>query len=106
MVNKEKDAIKINIEQVRPWFLENKHTLKKQMAFNSYVAPEPLHEIQVDLFEYNYKQPPRLQVKQNRKEGELNIRDLRALTTLPPYGIIAVDSFTKDRIGEKQWTRS
>ena len=52
-VNKDKDPKdKINIKQVRQWFLENKHTLKKQKAVNSYVAPEPLREIQVDLFEY------------------------------------------------------
>ena len=54
-----KDKNKINIKQVRQWFLENKHTLKKQKAFNSYVAPQPLHEIQVDMFHYKYKQPDR-----------------------------------------------
>ena len=25
----------------------------------------------------------------------MNIRDLRALTTVPPYGVIAIDNFTK-----------
>ncbi len=33
--------------------------LKKQKAFNSYVAPEPLHEIQIDMLHYKYKQPDR-----------------------------------------------
>ncbi len=62
MLNKDKvkgDKSKVNIKQVMQWFLENKHTLKKQKACNSYVAPEPLHELQVDLFEYKYKQPER-----------------------------------------------
>ena len=54
-----KDPSKVNIKQVRQWFLENKHTLKKKKAFNSYVAPEPLHEIQIDMLHYKYKQPPR-----------------------------------------------
>ena len=95
-----KDKTKINIEQVRQWFLENKHTLKKKKAFNSYVAPEPLHEIQIHMLHYKYKQPDRDLVagkEQLAREGFK--RDRVSMRTAaeerPPYAVIAIDSFTK-----------
>ena len=32
-----KDKTKINIEQVRQWFLENKHTLKKKKRLSTHM---------------------------------------------------------------------
>ena len=97
-----KDKTKINIEQVRQWFLENKHTLKKKKAFNSYVAPEPLHEIQIDMLHYKYKQPPRDTVvdKEQKKIDPEHYRvDRKTLREdaedRPPYAVMAIDSFTK-----------
>ena len=102
-VNKGKDKkhkTKINIEQVRQWFLENKHTLKKKKAFNSYVAPEPLHEIQIDMMHYKYKQPPRDLVAGEVKRARPGFRvDRPTMRTnaedRPPYAVMAIDSFTK-----------
>ena len=95
-----KDKSKINIAQVRQWFLENKHTLKKKKAFNSYVAPEPLHEIQIDMLHYKYKQPPREGVATQEMRAEPGFRRDRATNRTnaedrPPYAVIAIDSFTK-----------
>jgi hypothetical protein len=97
-----KDKTKINIEQVRQWFLENKHTLKKKKAFNSYVAPEPLHEIQIDMLHYKYKQPPVDPVvdKIAKARDPNNYRVDRATLRKnnedkPPYAVMAIDSFTK-----------
>ena len=95
-----KDKTKVNIAQVRQWFLENKHTLKKKKAFNSYVAPEPLHEIQIDMLHYKYKQPPREGVATQEMRAEPFFRRDRATNRAnaedrPPYAVIAIDSFTK-----------
>ena len=95
-----KDKSKINIEQVRQWFLENKHTLKKKKAFNSYVAPEPLHEIQIDMLHYKYKQPERDKVAGKDQLAQPGFRRDRptmrtAAEDRPPYALIAIDSFTK-----------
>jgi hypothetical protein len=95
-----KDKTKINIEQVRQWFLENKHTLKKKKAFNSYVAPEPLHEIQIDMLHYKYKQPDRDLVAGKVKRARPGFRVDRpgmrtAAEDRPPYAVMAIDSFTK-----------
>ena len=95
-----KDKTKINIEQVRQWFLENKHTLKKKKAFNSYVAPEPLHEIQIDMLHYKYKQPDRDLVAGKKKRARPGFRVDRpgmrtAAEDRPPYAVMAIDSFTK-----------
>jgi len=95
-----KDKTKINIGQVRQWFLENKHTLKKKKAFNSYVAPEPLHEIQIDMLHYKYKQPPRdgVATAEQKKDPDYRV-DRELMRTVaadrPPYAVIAIDSFTK-----------
>jgi len=83
------------------WFLENKHTLKKKKAFNSYVAPEPLHEIQIDMLHYKHKQPPRdLVAGEEQKAADpkfrMNRDDMRKdAEDRPPYAVIAIDSFTK-----------
>ena len=95
-----KDPSKVNIKQVRQWFLENKHTLKKKKAFNSYVAPEPLHEIQIDMLHYKYKQPPRdgVATAEQKKDPDYRV-DRELMRTVaadrPPYAVIAIDSFTK-----------
>ena len=95
-----KDPSKVNIKQVRQWFLENKHTLKKKKAFNSYVAPEPLHEIQIDMMHYKYKQPPRDLVAGEVQRARPGFRvDRPGMRTnaeeRPPYAVMAIDSFTK-----------
>ena len=106
MVNKEKDSkykkdkIKIHIKQVMQWFLGNKHTMKKQKTFNSYVAPEPLHEIQVDMLHYKYKQPDRDKVATKEMRARPGFRASRKqlrddAEDRPPYGVIAIHSFTK-----------
>ena len=85
---------------MRQWFLENKHTLKKKKAFNSYVAPEPLHEIQIDMLHYKCKQPDRDVVagKETRRDPDYRA-DRPLMRTVaadrPPYAVIAIDSFTK-----------
>jgi hypothetical protein len=75
-------------------------------GFNSYVAPGPKHQFQVDLFEYKTEQPdyPVLKDQGPGKKNSLNIYK---------YGLIAVDSFTKythvvplDRKYQSEWKRA
>ncbi len=40
----------IKYKDVQAWHTENLNTLKLQKGFNSYVAPGPKHEFQIDLF--------------------------------------------------------
>ncbi len=55
-----KDLGRFTMAEVSTWYLENNvGALKKQTGFNSYVAPSADHELQVDLFEYKFKQPER-----------------------------------------------
>ena len=95
------DKTKISIQQVRQWFLENKHTLKKGKKFNSYVAPEPQHELQIDMLEYKYKQPDRDIVNPKAPEGEPKAPkstrpELRRMgEDRPPYAVLGIDPFTK-----------
>ena len=96
------DKTKISIQQVRQWFLENKHTLKKGKKFNSYVAPEPQHELQIDMLTYKYKQPNRDIVHPKQADVGPRVRvnrtELRRATEdKPPYAAMAIDPFTKKR---------
>ena len=56
-------------------------------GFNSYIAPRPLHNFQVDMFWYKVQQPdaPVLRHQRGRK----------STFGIEQYGILAVDSFTK-----------
>ncbi len=96
-----KDRERFTMEDVRRWYAYNKGTLKKQKGYNSYVAPEPLHEIQVDLFEYTFKQPGKMRVKPTDRDWgpreRVNRAATRALTVVPPYGLIAIDSCTPQK---------
>ena len=57
-----KDPSRITMDAVRKWFKLNKETLKAPTGSNSFVAPAPLHEFQVDLFHFKYTQPERVKV--------------------------------------------
>ncbi len=62
------------------------------------MPPTNDHELQVDLFEYKYKQPKRLGVKKTEINGKVykfSRIQLRRVTPVDPYGIIAVNTFTK-----------
>ena len=62
-----KDKNRITMAEIRKWYLENNiGALKIQTGFNSYVPPSNDHELQVDLFEYKFKQPERPKMKKNR----------------------------------------
>ena len=59
-----KDPDRFSMAEVRKWFLENDiGTLKIQTGFNSFVPPSAKHELQVDGFEFKYKQRKRPGVK-------------------------------------------
>ena len=88
--------------------------LKKQTGFNSYVPPSNDHELQVDLFEYKQKQPKRVQVTNTEIDGEIievGRSWARKLAQVEPYGIIAINTFTKKlhiepavgKIGKDDW---
>ena len=69
-----RDAGRTSMAEVRKWYLVNDiGALKIQTGFNSYVPPSNDHEIQVDLFEYKYKQPKNrrlwLETQQERRSG-------------------------------------
>ena len=85
--------------EVRKWYLENNiGALKKRTGFNSYVAPTADHELQVDLFEYKFKQPERVLMNHQEiggKEYDLGRTVARSLLKVDPYGIIAINPFTK-----------
>ncbi len=46
-------------KDVKEWKDENVPRTKPLKGYNSYVAPEALHEFQIDLFNYNFKQKDR-----------------------------------------------
>ena len=80
---------------------EQAHT-KEKKAFNTYVAPEPLHEIRIDMMHYKYKQPPvdpvvdKLQKAIDPKNYRVDRKTLREDNEdKPPYAVMAIDSFTK-----------
>ena len=59
-------------------------------GFNSYVAPGPKQQVQVDRFEYTTEQPKHPVLSEQKGEpGQ------RYTANVHKYGIIAVDSFTK-----------
>ena len=78
------------IQDVSKWFLENLNSQKNQKGYNSYVAPEPLHEIEIDLMEHNYEQPPKQKVTEKEFMGlpghRVNRAELRKTTSCPPTG--------------------
>lgn len=94
-----RDAGRTSMAEVRKWYLVNDiGALKIQTGFNSYVPPSKDHEIQVDLFEYKYKQPKKQTVMVRNAAGKkvrVNRALLRKQTLVDPYGIIAINTFTK-----------
>ena len=87
---------------------------KEQTGFDSHVPPSNDHELQVDLFEYKYKQPKRIQVKNTEIDGkviDVGRKWARKLNPVDPYGIIAINPFTKKmhiepvkgKIGNDDW---
>ena len=58
---------RISMAEIRKWYLENDiGALKIQTGFNSYVPPSNDHELQIDGFEYKFKQPMRTKMKKQR----------------------------------------
>ena len=97
-----RDPERISMAEVRKWFLENdKGTLKIQTGFNSFVPPSAKHELQVDGFEFKYKQRKRPGVKkQDLGDGtgevyKMSRYDARKLAYVNPHGLIAINPFTK-----------
>ena len=97
-----KDPSRVSMAEVRKWFLENDvGTLKIQTGFNSFVPPSAKHELQVDGFEFKYKQAKRPGVKkQDVGDGKGEVYDLgrpwaRKLAHVNPHGLIAINPFTK-----------
>ena len=89
----------IKANDVNEWWDKNRERKNKMYAYNSFVPPHPLYELQVDLFHYKYKQ------KQNEGKNKFE-KDA-------PYGIIAVDPFTKyiwvepaDRAKKEWWAHA
>lgn len=81
------DEYRITKKDVDQWFLTSHLTegskKPEKSKFNSFVAKEPLHVIQVDLFHYSFNQ-------------KLDNDDLKIWKKQPPpYGLIGVDIFTK-----------
>jgi hypothetical protein len=101
---KEKDAT-ITLKDVQAWrekFIPRKAPLR---GFNSYVAPGPKHQFQMDLFEYTCEQPKYPMLKERK-----GTKGQRYTANVHKYGLLAVDSFTKythvvslDRKKQKQW---
>ncbi len=66
-----KDPGRFTMAEVSKWYLENDvGALKIQTGFNSYVAPSADHELQIDLFEYKYKQQKRPGMKKQEIDGK------------------------------------
>ena len=60
--------------------------------------PSNDHELQIDGFEYKFKQPVRPKMKKTEiggKEYELGRTWARKMVHVHPYGIIAINPFTK-----------
>ena len=87
-----KDPSRFSMAEVRKWFLENDvGTLKIQTGFNSFVPPSAKHELQVDGFEFKYKQRKRPGVKKqdlgDGKVYKLGRPDARRLAYVNPHGL-------------------
>ena len=77
----------ITLKDVQAW--REKYIPRKapMRGFNSYVAPGPKHQFQVDLFVYKFAQPDAPVLK--RQKGK------KYTGLIYQYGLLAVDSFTK-----------
>ncbi len=79
--------------------LRKQHRIpKKQTGFNSYVAPSADHALQVDLFEYKFKQTDRPNMNHtfiDGKEYDIGRAYARKMAKVNPYGTIAINPFTK-----------
>ena len=77
----------ITLKDVQAWrekFIPRKAPLR---GFNSYVAPGPKHQFQVDLFVYKYEQPEAPVLKKQKGKKYTGM--------IYQYGLLAVNSFTK-----------
>ena len=94
-----KDPGRFTMAEVHKRYLENDvGALKVQTGFNSYVAPSADHELQIDGFEFKYKQQKRPGVKKQDLGGKvfnLGRFTARKLAHVNPYGLIAINPFTK-----------
>lgn len=77
----------ITRSDIKQWKEENVERVKPLTGFNSYVAPEPRHEFQVDLFNYSFMQREKLNL--SKQKGR------KYTAGIDHYGLLAVDSFTK-----------
>jgi hypothetical protein len=75
-----------NVQVWREKFIPRQAPLR---GFNSYVAPGPKHQFQVDLFEYKFQQPSVPVLKEQKGLGR------KYDANVYRFGILAVDSFTK-----------
>jgi hypothetical protein len=67
-----KEPGRFTMAEMRKWYLENDiGALKIQTGFNSYVAPSADHELQIDGFEFKYKQQKRPGVKKQDLDGKV-----------------------------------
>ena len=110
-----KDEGRTSMKEVRKRYLENDiGALKKQPGSNSYVPPSKDHEIQMDLFEFKYKQPIRQPLHKTEIGGQvydLGRATARTLNPVEPYGITGINTFTKKvhvspvsgKIGRDDW---
>ena len=71
----------ITTKDVNEWWDLNRERKQKMKGYNSFVAPHPMYELQIDMFYYKYKQ--------EHNEGKTK-KEMDA-----PYGLLAVDPFTK-----------
>ena len=66
----------ITMSDIKDWFERNVERKKQLTGFNSYVSKGPLDDVEADLFGVNYL---------GQKEF--------------PYGLLAIDNFTKTVVG-------
>ena len=91
----------VKMEEVRTWFRNNREKLKtpKKHNTNSYVAPGPGHVLQIDMFHFEYKQPDKQKVIPEQPpvgpRVRVNRAEIRSTTVVAPFGLMAVDVFTK-----------
>jgi hypothetical protein len=95
------DRTKISIQQVRQWFLENKHTLKKGKKFNCTLHLSHSASCKSTCLSTSTSSLSRDIVNPKAPEGEppppkSTRPELRRMgEDRPPYAVLAVDPFTK-----------
>ena len=77
----------ITLEDVRLWKEKLIPRKAAMRGFNSYIAPGPKHNFQVDMFWYKFEQPEAPVLKYQRGP--------KYTGGIQQYGVLAVDSFPK-----------